>query len=382
MVTKPKGGYRPPLPKRAIPTRASAQRFARKYIYTSPRFATVKSKAANIVKEAAGELSITGAMTALGKLEKTMQQPRGANGLALGPTKLEKYSNQSLNSTAVGSSTYSNCFYAYRPQVTLKSPRQRYTQKTSIRTNFSSDENRQYMSDISILDAAPVQNNPDSDSKYTNLSIKKAFDKVLRARMYSGSTAVEQKTSNVTIHLDSVSSEMLITNGSVAAEVTIYDLVPQFDIVGGVYSREDEATGYMSPSWCWKEGLNTETLFLDDTASAANLGLKPTDSVTFSRTWKVIKRTKVRMTQNAVHKHNFVCGINKTIPYQRYASLDPGQGAKYGGFCPTTLLVTRGLPTTTSQGPATNINVSCNLEFKYSSNLNQNTQSVVYDSTT
>ena len=352
--------------------------------------ATMKSKAVRtfarkstpIVKEALGDLSMTGALKVLNTLEKTMKQPQGSNGLALGPTKLEKYANQSLNSTAVGSSTYSNTFYAYRPAVDLKSPRQRYTQMTSIRTNIVSTENRQQQADVSLLDAAPVLNNPDSDAKYSNLTIKKAFDTVLRARMYSGSTAVDQLESNTTIHMDSVSGEFLITNGSEAAEVTIFDLVPQFDLGPTTYSSEYYATGYMSPSWCWSVGLGgSDTLELADSIGSGRLGSIPTMSVTFSRSWKVIKRTKIRMTSNAVHKHNFVCGINKSIPYQRYAQASTS-GAKFGGYCPTTMLVVRGLPTSTQQAPAAALNVSCNLEFRYSSNLNQSTKAIVYDETT
>lgn len=342
---------------------------------------TFVKKSTPILKEAMGELSMTGAMTALTKLEKTMKQPRGANGLALGPTRLEKYANQSLNSTAVGSSTYSNTFYAYRPKVDLKSPRQRYTQMTSILTNFTSNENRQGTGDVSLLDAVPVLNNPSDDAKYTNLSIKKAFDTVLRARMYSDTTAVDQPESNTTIHLDSVSGEFLLTNGSTAAEVSIYDLVPEFDLGPTTYASESYATGYMSPYWCWAQGLQTDTLELADNLSSGRLGSIPSNSVTFSRSWKVIKRTKIRMTADAVHKHNFVCGINKSIPYQRYAQCSTG-GGKFGGYCPTTMFVVRGLPTSSVQAPAAALNISANLELRYSSNLNQSTKAIVYDITT
>lgn len=371
MVKSMRGGF----------IKAQAAKKAYNVAIKSKPVRTFITKSKPIVKEALGELSMTGAMTVLNKLEKTMKQPRGANGLALGPTRLEKYSNQSLNSTAVGSSTYSNTFYAYRPKVELKSPRQRYTQMTSILTNFTSTENRQGVGDVSLLDAVPVLNNPDSDSKYTNLSIKKAFDTVLRARMYSGDSAVEQYLSNTTIHLDSVSGEFLLTNGSTAAEVTIYDCIPEYDLGPSTYSSESYSVGYMSPFWCWSQGLTTDTLELEDNLSAGRLGAKPSLSVTFARSWKVIKRTKIRMTADAVHKHNFVCGINKTIPYQKYAQCSPS-GGKFGGFCPTSMFVVRGLPTTTQQGPASLLNISANLELRYSSNLSQGTKAIVYDITT
>mgnify|MGYP000585126857 CR=1 FL=1 len=359
------------------PTKLASKRFMLRKRVAANAF----KKAKPIIKEAFGELTMAGARKAQNALEKEMKKPIGSNGLALGPTRLDKFANQSLNSTAVGSSTYSNTFYAYRPKVTLRSPRQRYVMKTSIRTNFESASERQGAGDVSLLDAVPVLNNPNSDSKYSNLSIKKAFDTVLRARMFSGSTAVEQPESNTVIHLDNVTGEFLITNGSTASEVTIFDCIPQYDLGPSTYSTESYALGYMSPYWCWAQGLQTDTLELGDNLSQGRLGSVPTDSVTFSRAWKIIKRTKIRMTADAVHKHNFVCGINKSIPYQRYAQADTG-GGKFGGYCPTTMIVTRGLPTSAAQAPVTSVNISCNLELHYSSNLNQATQAIVYDITT
>ena len=367
-----RGGF---IPKNTIKRVKSAEKAA-KTAYSFVR------KATPIVREATQELNMPGAISVLGKLEEKMKQPKGSNGLSLGPTKLEKFSNQSINSTAVGSSTYSNTFYAYRPKVALKSPRQRYRQKTAILTNKTIAENQQQLIDISLLDAVPVLNNPDSDSKYTNLSIKTAFDNVLRAVMSTGGGSITQRESNTTIHLDLVAGEFLITNGSTASEVTIFDCIPQYDLGPTTYSNESYSTGYMSPSWCWYQGLDAaDTLFLNDQMTALSIGAKPTDSVTFSRAWKIIKRTTIRMTADAVHKHNFVCGINKSIPYQRYAQASTG-GGKFGGYCPTTMMMFRGLPTSSLQATASEINVSCNLELRYSSNLNQNTQAIVYDSTT
>jgi hypothetical protein len=372
MVKSMRGGF---IPNKTMRRVKSAGQAAKKSY-------TVLKKVVPVVKEATQELNMPGAISVLGKLEESMKQPKGSNGLALGPTKTLKFSNQSINSPAVGSSTYSNTFYAYRPKVALKSPRQRYRQKTAILTNKTIAENQQQLIDISLLDAVPVLNNPDSNAKYTNLSIKTAFDNVLRAEMTSGTTSVEQKLSNTSIHLDLVACEFLITNGSTAAEITIFDCVPQYDLGPTTYSNESYATGYMSPSWCWYQGLDAaDTLFLNDQMTALDIGAKPTDSVTFSRAWKIIKRTTIRMTSDAVHKHNFVCGISKSIPYQRYAQASPS-GGKFGGYCPTTMIMFRGLPTSTQQATSSEVNVSCNLEFRYSSNLNQNTQAIVYDSTT
>jgi hypothetical protein len=372
MVKSMRGGF---IPKKTMGRVKSVGRATKKSY-------TVLKKVVPVVKEATQELNMPGAIKVLGKLEESMKQPKGSNGLALGPTKLLKFSDQSINSPAVGSSTYSNTFYAYRPKVDLKSPRQRYRQKTAILTNKTIGDNQQQILDISLLDAVPVLNNPDSDSKYTNLSIKAAFDNVLRAVMTTGGSSITQRESNTTIHLDLVAGEFLITNGSTASEVTIYDCIPQYDLGPTTYSSEAYSVGYMSPSWCWYQGLDAaDTLYLNDQMTPYKIGAKPTDSVTFSRAWKIIKRTTIRMTSNAVHKHNFVCGINKSIPYQRYAQASSG-GGKFGGYCPTSMLMFRGLPTSTQQATSAEVNVSCNLEFRYSSNLNQSTQAIVYDSTT
>ena len=364
---KMRGGFRP---NRMSKVAATATKAYKVYKTVSP-----------ILKEATGELNAKGALSVLTKLEKEFRAPKGATGLALGPTKLKKFANQSLDSTAVGSSTYSNMFYAYRPAVKLKSPRQQYRQKTSIRTNFLSFVDSQEPGDISLLDAVPVSGNPVSDAKYTNLSIQAAFDKVLRAQMVSDGTAVAQPESNVSIHFENLTADFLITNGAVASEVTIYDLVPQYDLGPTTYLNEKYSKGYMSPFWCWDQGLATDTLNLNDVISYNSLGAVPTDSVTFSRAWKVIKRTTVRMTSNAVHKHIACYGLNKSIPYQKYAQASTS-GAKFGGLCPTTMIVTRGLPTMDARATATEVNISCNLELRYSTNLNQNTQAISYDSTT
>jgi len=158
MVKSMRGGYVKPATVKKLQTAYRASR----------RAGRVFKKTSPIVKEALGELSITGALSALNKLEETMKQPKGANGLALGPTKLEKFANQSLDSSAVGSSTYSNTFYAFRPKVALKSPRQRYRYKTSILSNRTVAAGSQQVFDISLLDAVPVLNNPDSNAKYSN----------------------------------------------------------------------------------------------------------------------------------------------------------------------------------------------------------------------
>ncbi len=339
----------------------------------------------SVLKEAKKEVTIAGGMALLDKMAKDHKQPIGSNGLRVGPTKEKEYQEQKIDTRAVGAGTYSSCYYMYRPKATLKSPRQTYRYKTSVQTAVSSGSNAQEARDISVLHARAVKNNPDSDSKYSNLTIQEAFDNVLRAKtQYTGETGTPQDLiipeSNMTIHLESVTAEMLITNGDKASEITIYDLVPQYDLGPATYNSEGYALGYMSPFWCWNVGLNTESIELRDSLTWNDIGAKPSDSVTFSRAWTTIKKTRITMASNSTHKHNLMVGINKSIPYQKMAQAS-SDGGSFGGFCPTILVVTRGLPTSTLLADTSQMNISCNLEFRCSSNLNQSPQAIVYNNT-
>lgn len=366
--TNIKGGFRKP-------TVAAAKKYM-------PRTSSMINA---VLKEAKKEVTIAGGMALLDKMAKDHKIPIGSNGLRVGPTKEKDFQEQKIDTRAVGASTYSSCYWMYRPKQTLKSPRQQYRFKTSVQSAIESSANAQQIMDLSVLHARPVQNNPDSDSKYTNLSIKEAFDYVLRAQTkYTGESGTPEDLtipeSNTTIHLESITAETIITNGDNASEITIYDLVPQYDLGPTSYTSERYATGYMSPGWCWAQGLNSESIELKDSLAASTIGSKPSDSVTFSRSWQVIKKTKVTMTSNSTHKHNFMCGINKSIPYQKMAQVS-SDGGSFGGMCPTILIVTRGLPTSTLLATTSNVNVSSNLELRTSSNLNQSPQAIIYDNT-
>ena len=353
---------------------------ARKYM---PR---TSSMIYNAIKEAKKEVTIAGMAALMPKMAEGFKQPIGANGLRVGPTREKDFQEQKIDTKAVGASTYSSCYWMYRPKQTLKSPRQQYRFKTSIQTAIETSANYQGTLDLSLLHARPVKNNPTTgDSKYTNLSIKEAFDFVLRSQTkYTGESGTGTELiipeSNTTVHLESVTAETIITNGDNASEITIYDLVPQFDLGPSVYSSETYAIGYMSPLWCWYQGLESEAIELKDSLASANIGSNPSDSVTFSRSWQVVKKTKVTMTSNSTHKHNFMCGINKSIPYQKIAQVS-SDGGSFGGMCPTILIISRGLPSATELATATKLNLSSNLEFRTSSNLNQSPQAIVYDNT-
>ena len=367
-----KGGFRKPVVARKLTS----------MVRRLPRTSTMLK---SVLKEAKKEVTIAGGMALLDKMAKEHKQPIGSNGLRVGPTKEKEYQEQRIDTRAVGAGTYSSCYYMYRPKTTLKSPRQTYRYKTSVQTSVESAANSQTARDISVLHARPVKNNPNTDSKYTNLTIQEAFTNVLRAKTeYTSSQLVDQELiipeSNMTVHLESVTAEMLITNGDKASEITIFDLVPQYDLGPTTYSSEGYAEGYMSPLWCWSAGLLSESIELRDSLSWSNIGAKPSDSVTFSRSWTTVKKTRITMASNSTHKHNLMVGINKSIPYQKMAQAS-SDGGSYGGFCPTVLVVTRGLPTSTALADTSQMNISCNLELRCSSNLNQSPQAIVYNNT-
>jgi hypothetical protein len=136
----------------------------------------------------------------------------------------------------------------------------------------------------------------------------------------------------------------------------------------------------MSPKWCWTQGLISESIELRDNLSASNIGAKPSDSITFSRAWSIIKRTKITMTPNSIHKHNLMIGLNKSIPYQKMAQVASG-GGSFGGMCPTIMIQTRGVPSASLVATASQVNLSCNMELRTSSNLNQSPQAIIYDNT-
>ena len=359
--------------------------FRKPIVAASKYMPRTSSMLKSVLKEAKKEVTIAGMAALMPKMSEGFKQPIGANGMRIGPTKEKEYQEQKIDTRAVGAGTYSSCFYMYRPKATLKSPRQTYRHKTSVQTTFSSSANAQNRKDVSVLHARAVKNNPDSDSKYSNLTIQDAFTNVLRAKTeYTSNELVDKELiipeSNMTLHLESVTAEMLLTNGSNASEVTIYDLVPQYDLGPTVYQAEGYSVGYMSPLWCWTQGLASESVELRDDMQSSNIGSNPSDSVTFSRAWTVIKKTRITMTSNSVHKHNLFVGINKSIPYQKMAQAS-SDGGSFGGFCPTILVVSRGLPTSSLLADTSEVNLSCNLELRCSSNLNQSPQAIVYNNT-
>lgn len=368
--------------------RTKARR-ARKTFRTIPKVASkVKNTMDNIIEatekaeqfrevladKPIGQIAFTAA-----KLAAFKKNPIGVIGLSLMPTEARE---ASLSGAATGDVTTSATLYMYRP------PRKRsregainYAQKTNISWQKTTVDNQQVVTDVNLLDVVPVLNNPDTNSKYSNLSIKKAFDNYLATRTLSpagtGISLIEQQAS---LHFKSLQADLTIFNNSTnPVFVDMYEVVPQHDLGPTTYASETEATGYMSPKWTWAEGLGSDTIELEDNLGASTIGSNPFDSTTFSRTWKIVKRLRLNIPSRATHRHKSVYEINKTVSYQQYAQVS-GSGGKFAGWNPSYMLCQKGGPSGTTMALASDISITSTMQLNYEAYPDTQGKVIIYDS--
>jgi hypothetical protein len=138
----------------------------------------------------------------------------------------------------------------------------------------------------------------------------------------------------------------------------------------------------MSPFWCWKVGLETDTPQLEDTLAATTVGSKPTDSVVYSRSWKQVKHVKINLTGNSTHIHKTAYAVNKTVSYQEYAQFSQS-GGKLPGWNPSIMLVMKGVPGS-NNGLAEQCNISyyANMQMNYSGYMSEGARAIVFDDKT
>ena len=121
---------------------------------------------------------------------------------------------------------------------------------------------------------------------------------------------------------------------------------------------------------------------LEDTLTSTTVGSKPTDSVNFSRTWNVVKHTKVNLTVGGTHIHKSAYAINKTVSYQEYAQFSTS-GGKLAGWNPSYLIRFRGVPdASNSLAAAAGISVYCDMQLNYSGYMSEGARAIVFDSNT
>jgi len=291
-----------------------------------------------------------------------------------------------VESGAVSAVTNSACLYVYaKPRKNInKYLGQKYVQtKVVTDPNITSTVNVQNYMDCNIACVERPQSDVATNARYAHLCIRDCFDTLLTPEVRKAGTAgtlviPEDSTS---MHIGSISSELTINMGSSAGVLDIYDLVPKFDLGPATYFSGTFANGYMSPSWCF-ESITTNSIQLDSAYAATTTSLRPTDSPTFSRTWKVIKKTRLQLTTNSVHRHNSYYGINTTISYQRMAQASTA-GSMFAGICPVIMIVYRGYPSATNNvADSITFNASRVIRMTYSSVIGQGTRSINYSSIT
>ena len=320
------------------------------------------------------------------KLAERLPQPKGFTGI-----NLQRPGNRRVvvDGTANANISNSATMFAYRPPRSRPADVVKYAYKTLATKDINVSESQQAIFDIDILDAEPVYDNPDSNDKYSNLTIRHAFDKYLKTQFKGDTdagtdqdiTAFIQQTS---LHFKSLTTDLVITNReSTALFVDIYELVPQHVLGLTTYaSSSNHATGYMSPRWTYEQGMSdTDVIEMQDDLTPNSLSSNPYDSTLFSRTWKEVKHVRVNMTGNSVHRHKSAYSINKTVSYQEMAQFSTS-GGKFAGWNPTYLIVAKGAPAAGMAGTTGSLSYTCNMQLNYESNPSRQAKVIVYDDKT
>ena len=351
-----------------------------------------KAQAAEFLREKLADMPIAGIATVLLKRAKDVKAIRGADGTNVMPPDTRDVVIKEGASSAVSSSA---SMYVYRPPRKRRYEGVDYVQLTRSSGTFDAGAGTQNRRDISILDIRPPLNDVSSD-KYTNLSLKKAFDDYLLAKNQSITPSSGTPTDSVlnieqsAVHLKTLSAELSMTNvNTTTAVIDLWEVIPKFTVGPATYSNSGYATGYMSPSWCWAQGLSndagntaTDTPMLENLLTSGTVGSKPTDSLNFARTWKVVKHVKINLTGGSTHNHKMVYALNQTVPYQEYAQAST-QGGKASGYMPTFLMNIKGAPSQSNPlGSASEIAFNATMRMDYSGYMSGDARAIVFDSTT
>jgi len=334
----------------------------------------IKSQAQEAYREKLAQVPVAELVTMAVNAAKGEKSPRGTDGVNLNATVNRDIS---IIGSAVGDFSTSSSMYMYRPQRKRTLQGVNYVQKTRSTMTKTSSAGAQRSWDLSILDAVPVLNNPDTSEKYSNLTIKKAFDDFLLASNVGTDALKLQQTS---IHMKSMSCELNITNQETHSVIMdIYEVVPKHTLGPTTYANDGFATGYMSPSWTWAIGLSTDTPMLEDVLTSGSTGSKPTDSVNYSRTWNVVKHVKVNLTAGSTHIHKMAYAINKTVSYQEYAQFSTS-GGKLAGWNPSVLFRLRGVPDSSNNLSSTgSVALYADMQLNYSGYMSEGARAIVFD---
>ena len=333
-------------------------------------------------------MPIAGIAVELLKRARDIKSPRGADGTNVMPPDTRDIVIKEGASSAVSSSA---SLFCYRPPRKRKYEGADYIQMTRSAGTFSAGAGTQNRRDISILDVRPPSGD-DEDDKYSNLTLSKAFNDYLLAKNQTGTTGTDENVLNIqqsALHLKTVSAELSITNvNSTTAVVDLWEVVPKFALGPASYSNSGYAVGYMSPSYCWLRGLSndsgttaTDTPMLEDLLTAGTTGARPTDSLNFARSWKIVKHVKINLTGGSTHNHKMVYAINHTVPYQEFAQASTS-GGKQAGYMPAFLMNIKGVPVGSNVlGAEAEVAFNCAMRMNYSGYMSGDSRSIVFDDT-
>lgn len=310
---------------------------------------------------------------------KGFKSPSGESGRSLNAVDAEL-----IETSAVGATTESASMYFYRPcRKSHPAETVRYEYKSNRYNTIGNDPNAQGAGDINGMVLTPPKNDPDTENRYANISVKNIFDKILLNQSKLGTGEVNPQKEFASVHFESYIQNLMIKAPTQGAIVDIYDLCPKFGIGGSEVNAASPnpryVEGYMSPLYAWNFGLQ-KTIDAEDTYTYIKLGSEPRNSLIFNRCWKVIKKTTVRMGNSSVHRHRSVFGINKTVTESEMAQCQSEGGM--APWTPTTLVVVRGYVTTgNTQAEATSVSLQCESSLSYRQYPGATTKVIVYDST-
>lgn len=343
-----------------------------------------KAKSGREFRDALAGLAIKKLLTMAQQASGKMKTPVGVTGLSLMPTDAR---DVTLNGSARGDVTSSMSIYGFRPPRKSNLGEVKYCQKTMVQQTLNIAANAQGLFDIDLLDAVPVSGQSGGDEKYSNLSVERAFDQALggRYRRYSANESYDPELEQTSMHFESLTNEVMFTNdGDQTMFLDIYELVPQHNLGPTAYSSAIKATGYMSPYYCFEQGVQSQTISTDDDPFVTQLAFNPYNSTMFSRTWKQVKHVRVNLTGGSTHRHKSVYAINKTVNFHEMMQFGSG-GGKFAGWNPTLFCVMRGAPgldpinEVPKRAVPAKLSYLSNMQLNYSANPNAQAKVIVYD---
>lgn len=315
----------------------------------------------------------------VGKIAEKAKTPRGKSGRNLNKSKAELVDTQAVNAT-----TESTSCFIYNPRRKSAPGVVRETNFRNKKWTVTTTNNQQDILDVPLWLLEPPANDSLTNANgYTILSARDQFDRAVRARTVSGSTAKDQVEQNMILKYGQLTSMLTISAGEKGGIVEIYDLHPKFGIGPGTFTETDTipTTDHISPFWCFSNGFTANAITeTNNNPEYWTVNADPMVSTTFRRTWDVIKKTTVRMTSNSVHRHRFVADINKSVTWDEMGQASPSGGT--APWLPVQMIIFKGYPTATSLADTETFIVQNTTTVKYTHMLGGGMNVMNYNSTT